>query len=83
MPFPLFRVVCFGTAEQRGQVVIHQFADAFNGEVRRRIIGNGFGIQCVMALAREDGGERGRGVERLGRIAIPGNLKGCEKLAGG
>lgn len=39
------------------QIVIDQFADAFNGEVRRRIVGNGFGIQRVMALAREDGGK--------------------------
>jgi len=47
----------FSRAEQLRQIVIHQFADAFNGDVRRRIIGNGFGIQRVMALAREDGGE--------------------------
>lgn len=44
------------TSQESGQSVIYKFADALNGEVRRRIIGNGFGIQRVMALAREDGG---------------------------
>ena len=44
-------------SRKAAQIEIHQFPDAFNGDVRRRIIGNGFGIQRVMALARKYGGE--------------------------
>ena len=45
----------FGSAEQGGQIVIDQFADALNSDVRWRIGGDGFRVECVMPLAREDG----------------------------
>src|SRR5262245_26094720 len=43
------------SANKISQVIIHQLADALDGDVGRRVGGDDLGVERVMPLAREDG----------------------------
>ena len=60
--------ISFARPEQGGQIVLHQVADAVDGDVRGRILRQGFGVVGVMSLTRKDGRE----------ATAPGFLHGCQ-----